>query len=82
MQILSHLLYRVGEADDKEDIIFAAEQHVLHAEFRKYMGQKDDYYDNISIMVNVDYKTIILKDKSKYDMLLSNKDRPFGSPCD
>jgi hypothetical protein len=53
---------------------------VLHPEFRKYLGQKDNYYDNISIMVNVDNKTIILKDKS--NMLLSNKDRPFGSPCD
>ena len=55
---------------------------MLHVEFRKYMGQKGNYFDNISIMVNVDYKTIILKDKSKYDMLLSNKDRPFGSPYD
>ena len=80
MQILGRLLCWVGEADDKDDIIFAAEQHVLHPEFRKYLGQKDNYYDNISIMVNVDNKTIILKDKS--NMLLSNKDRPFGSPCD
>ena len=33
-------------------------------------------------MPNADYKTIMLKAKTKYDMLLSNKDRPFGSPSD
>ena len=47
------------------------------------MGQKkDDYYDNINDMANADYKTIMLKAKTKYDMLLSNKDRPFGSPSE
>jgi hypothetical protein len=33
-------------------------------------------------MVNADYRTIMLKAKTKYDMLLSNKDRPFGTPSD
>ena len=47
------------------------------------MGQKkDDYYDNINDMANADYKTIMLKAKTKYDMLLSSKDRPFGSPSE
>ena len=45
------------------------------------MGQKkDDYYNNINDMSNADYKTIMHKAKTKYEMLLSNKDRPFGSP--
>jgi hypothetical protein len=56
---------------------------VPDAEFRKYMSQKkDDYYDNINNMVNTDYKLIMLKAKTKYDMLMSNKDRPFGTPSD
>jgi hypothetical protein len=42
--------------------------------------KKDDYYDNINDMANADYKTIMLKAKTKYDMLLSSTDRPFGSP--
>jgi hypothetical protein len=33
-------------------------------------------------MVNADYRTIMLKAKTKYDMLLSNKDQPFGTPSD
>ena len=83
MQNLNQLLSRGEGADDKEDILFAAYQHVPDAEFRKYMGQKkDDYYDNINDMANADYKTIMLKAKTKYDMLLSNKDRPFGSPSE
>jgi hypothetical protein len=44
--------------------------------------KKDDYYDNISDMINADYHMIMLKAKTKYDMLLSNKDRPFGAPSD
>jgi len=83
MQNLTHLLARGEGPDDKEDILFAAYQHVPDAEFRKYMNQKkDDYYDNINDMINADYKTIMLKAKTKYDMLLSNKDRPFGTPSD
>jgi hypothetical protein len=33
-------------------------------------------------MVNADYHIIMIKAKTKYDMLLSNKDRPFGTPSD
>jgi hypothetical protein len=33
-------------------------------------------------MVNADYRTIMLKAKTKYNMLLSSKDRPFGTPLD
>jgi hypothetical protein len=44
--------------------------------------KKDDYYDNINNLSNADYSMIMLKAKTKYDMLLSNKDRPFGSPSD
>ncbi len=45
------------------------------------MGQKKhDNYDNINDMANADYKTIMHNAKTKYNMLLSNKDRPFGSP--
>ena len=33
-------------------------------------------------MVNADYRTIMMKAKTKYDMLLANKDRPFGTPSD
>ena len=81
MQNLNQLLSQGEGADDKEDILFAASQHVPDAEFMKYMGQKkDDYYDNINDMANADYKTILLKVKTKYNMLLSDKDRPFGSP--
>jgi len=80
MQNLNQLLARGEGADDKEDSLFATYQHVPDAEFRKYMSQKkDDYYDNINDMVNADYKTIMLK-ATKYDMLLSNKDRQFGTP--
>jgi hypothetical protein len=83
MQNLNQLLARGEGADDKEDILFAAYQHVPDAEFRKYMSQKkDDYYDNINDMANADYRTIMLKAKTKYDMLMANKDRPFGSPSD
>ena len=83
MQNLTQLLARGEGADDKEDILFAAYQHVPDAEFRKYMNQKrDDYYDNINDMVNADYRTIVLKAMTKYDMLLSNKDRPFGTLSD
>ena len=83
IQNLNQLLSRGEGADDKEDILFAAYQHVPDAEFRKYMSQKkDDYYDNINDMSNADYRMIMLKAKTKYDMLLSNKDRPFGSPSD
>ena len=64
-------------------MLFAAYQHVPNAEFRKYMNQKhDDYYDNINDMVKADYHRIMLKAKTKYDMLLLNKDRPFGTPSD
>ena len=83
MQNLNQLLSRGEGADDKEDILFAAYQHVPDAEFRKYMGQKkDNYYDNINDMANADYITIMLKAKIKYDMLLLSKDRPFGSPSE
>jgi hypothetical protein len=83
MQNLNQLLSRGEGADDKEDILFAAYQHVPDAEFRKYMGQKkDDYYDNINDMANADYKTIMLKAKTEYDMLMLSKDRPFGSPSE
>jgi hypothetical protein len=83
LQNLNQLLARGEGADDKEDILFAAYQHVPDAEFRKYMSQKkDDYYDNINDMVNADYRTIMIKAKTKYDMLLANKDRPFGTPSD
>jgi hypothetical protein len=83
MQNLNQLLARGEGADDKEDILFAAYQHVPDAEFRKYMNQKkDDYYDNINDMANADYRVIMLKAKTKYDMLLSSKDRPFGTPSD
>jgi len=44
--------------------------------------KKDDYYDNINDMVNADYRTIMMKAKTKYDMLVANKDRPFGTPSD
>ena len=33
-------------------------------------------------MANQDYKTIMLKARTKYDVLISNKDRPLGSLCD
>jgi hypothetical protein len=83
MQNLNQLLARGEGADDKEDILFAAYQHVPDTEFRKYMNQKkDDYYDNINDMANADYRTIMLKAKTKYDMLISSKDRPFGTPSD
>ncbi len=83
MQNLNQLLARGEGADGKEDILFSAYQHVPNNEFRKYMSQKkDDYYDNINDMANADYRTIMLKAKTKYDMLLSNKDRPFGTPTD
>ena len=83
MQNLNQLLARGEGADDKEDILFATYQHVPDAEFRKYMSQKkDDYYDNINDMINADYRTIMMKAKTKYDMLLANKDRPFGTPSD
>jgi hypothetical protein len=83
MQNLNQLLARGEGADDKEDILFSAYQHVPDDEFRKYINQKkDDYYFNINDMVNADYRTIMLKAKTKYDMLLSNKDRPFGTPSD
>ncbi len=66
-------------ADDKEDILFAAYQHVPDVEFRKYMNQKkENYYDNINDMVNADYRTIMMKAKTKYNMLLSNKDWPLA----
>ena len=42
--------------------------------------KKDDYYDNINDMANADYRVIMLKAKTKYDMLLSSKDRSFGTP--
>jgi hypothetical protein len=61
-------------------VIFATYQHVPDGEFRKYMTQKKyDYYANINDMVNGDYHTIMLIAKTKYDMLLSNKDQPFGT---
>ena len=83
MQNLNQLLARGEGADDKEDILFATYQHVPDTEFRKYMSQKkDDYYDNINDMVNADYRIIMMKAKTKYDMLLANKDRPFGTPSD
>ena len=83
MQNLNQLLARGEGADDKEDILFATYQHVPDAEFRKYMSQKkDDYYNNIHNMTNTDYKTIMLMATTKYDMLLSNKNRPFGSPSE
>jgi hypothetical protein len=83
MQNLNQLLAQGEGADDKEDILFAAYQHVPDAEFRKYMNQKkDDYYDNINNMANADYRVIMLKAKTKYDMLLSSKDMPFGTPSD
>ncbi len=57
MQNLNQLLSQGEGADDKEDILFTAYQHISDAEFRKYMGQKkDDYYDNINDMANADYK--------------------------
>jgi hypothetical protein len=31
-------------------------------------------------MANADYKTIMLKAKTKYNILLPYMDRPFGSP--
>ena len=47
------------------------------------MNQKqDNHYDNINDMVNVGYRMIMLKAKTKYNMLLSNKDRPFGTLSD
>jgi hypothetical protein len=47
----------------------------------KYTNQKKDkYYDNINDMANADYRTIMLKAKTKYDMLILSKDRPFGTP--
>ena len=47
-----------------------------------WVRKKDDYYDNINDMSDADYRKIMLKAKTKYDMLLSNKDRPFGSLSD
>jgi hypothetical protein len=83
VQNLNQLLSRGEGADDKEDILFSAYQHVPDAEFRKYMNQKrDDYYDNINDMADADYRTIMMKAKTKYDMLVSSKDRPFGTPSD
>ncbi len=66
MQNLNQLLSHGEGADDKEDILSAAYQHVPDAEFRNYMSQKkDDYYVNIKDMANADYKTIMLKEKTK-----------------
>lgn len=39
--------------------------------------KKDNYYNNVSIMAHADYKTIMLKAKTKYVTLQSNKNRPF-----
>jgi hypothetical protein len=44
MQNLNQLLARCEGADDRENILFAAYQHVPDAEFRKYMSQKKDDY--------------------------------------
>lgn len=45
----------------------------------KYMGQKKDDYDNsINKTANADYKTIILKAKTKNDRLLLKKDGLLG----
>ena len=33
-------------------------------------------------MINADYRVIMLKAKTKYDMLISSKDTPFGAPLD
>ena len=44
MQNLNQLLARAEGADDKEDILFSAYQHVPDAECRKYMSQKKDDY--------------------------------------
>ena len=83
MQNLNQLLARGEGADDKEDIWFTAYQHVPDAEFGKYISKKkDNYYNNINDRVNADYKVIMLKAKTKYDMLISSKDRPFGTPSD
>lgn len=61
MQDLNQLLSWGEGADNKEDILFAAYQHVPDAEFRKYSQKKDDYYDNINDMANAGYKTIMPK---------------------
>ncbi len=68
MQNLTQLLSRGEGSDNKEDILFAAYQHVhvIDAEFRKYMNKKkDDYYDNINGMAHADYQMIMLKAKTK-----------------
>ena len=43
MQNLNQLFARGEGADDKEDILFAAYQHVPDAKFRTYTNQKKDY---------------------------------------
>ena len=45
------------------------------------MNQKrDNYYSNINDVINTNYRTIMLKAKNTYNMLLSNKDQPFRTP--
>ena len=66
IQNLIQLISQGEGVDVKEGILFAPYQYLIDAEFKKYMSyKKEDYYDNIEDMANADYKTIMLKAKSK-----------------